>query len=139
MKLNIAPEDVWAAAIQDQPGALAEKLEALAEAGADLRFVIARRSPEKPGTGVIFVTSLAADQQSAAQEVGFAKTSSLHSVCITTPDEPGLCAKLTRHLAQAGINLRGLSAAALGPQAVLHLAFDSDDDTQQAIKELKTL
>ncbi len=48
--------DTWAAAIKDQPGALAAKFKALAAAGVNLEFVIARRSPEKRGAGVVFVT-----------------------------------------------------------------------------------
>ena len=54
MKLDITRVDVWAAGIEDQPGGLAQKLDALAKAGANLEFLIARRAPEKPGTGVLY-------------------------------------------------------------------------------------
>ena len=40
--------DVWAASIEDSPGGLAVVLAALREAGADLQFIIARRSGEEP-------------------------------------------------------------------------------------------
>jgi len=40
MKLDVVREDVWAVGIEDRPGDLAEKLEALAQAGANLEFVI---------------------------------------------------------------------------------------------------
>ena len=56
MERIVEREEVWAASIGDKPGALGQKLTALAEAGADLDFIIARRSTEKPGTGVVFVT-----------------------------------------------------------------------------------
>ncbi len=58
MKLEATRVPVWAAAIDDQPAALAQKLEALAEAGADLEFILARRAPEDPGQGVVFVSQL---------------------------------------------------------------------------------
>jgi hypothetical protein len=45
--------------------------------------------------------------------------------------------KMTRTLADAGINLRGLSAAALGRRAVTYLAFDSGADADTAIRVLK--
>ena len=51
MKVNIARVDVWAATIEDQPGGLAGKLAALAKAGADLEFVVARRCPTGPARG----------------------------------------------------------------------------------------
>ena len=46
MELIVKTVDVWAADIQDAPGALANKLTQLADAGADLDFIISRRKPE---------------------------------------------------------------------------------------------
>jgi hypothetical protein len=40
-------------------------------------------------------------------------------------------------LAEAGINLRGLSAAALGRRGVSYFAFDSAADADAAIRVLK--
>jgi len=140
MKLDVVREDVWAVGIEDRPGGLAEKLEALAQAGANLEFVIARRSPEKPGSGVVFVTPVkGAKQVKAARQVGFDKTASLHALGIATTDKPGLAAQLTRCLAEAGINLRGFSAAAIGRRATFHLAFDSAADANKAMRRLKQI
>jgi len=58
MDLLVEHVDVWAASIQDKPGALATVLAELRESGADLQFIIARRAPEAPGKGVVFVTPL---------------------------------------------------------------------------------
>ena len=63
MDFMVERADVWAAAIEDKPGSLAELLDALRSAGADLQFIIARRAPEKPGTGVVFVTPLQSDRE----------------------------------------------------------------------------
>jgi len=140
MALSVSRVDVWAATIVDRPGALAEKLAALAEAGANLEFVIARRESSKPGTGVVFVTPIkGAGQVKAAKKAGFARTASLHSVRAGGPDKPGQGAKITQALAAAGINLRGLSAAAIGKAFVAHLAFDSAADAAKAMKVLKRL
>ena len=104
MKVAVQRVDVWAASIKDQPGGLADKLAPLAEAGADLEFAIARRAPDKPGTGVVFVTTLRGDAQTAAAEkAGFAIADSLHSVRIEGDNEPGLCAEVTKALANAGV------------------------------------
>lgn len=40
----------------DETGALDRILGALAEAGADLECVIARRPPDHPGTGLVYLT-----------------------------------------------------------------------------------
>ena len=137
MKLLVSKADVWAATIQDRPGALAAKLAPLAEARANLKFVIARRSPDKPGRGVLFVTPLkGARQVRAAKEAGFRKTKSLHSLRVEGPDKPGVGAKMTQALGKAGINLRGLSAASLKKQFVAYLAFDAATDAAKAARIL---
>jgi len=138
MAYSIRKVDVWAAEIDDRPGGLAEKLAALAKAGASLEFIIARRAPDKPGRGVVFLTPVkGAKQKQAASEAGFGTTSSLQSVRVEGSDRPGLGTKMTRALADAGINLRGISAAALGRKSVAYFAFDSADDAGNAIKLLK--
>ena len=48
MKLKITRAVVWAADIEDRPGGLAEKLGALAKAGTNLDFILARRHPSPP-------------------------------------------------------------------------------------------
>ncbi|MCU0770976.1 MAG: amino acid-binding protein [Verrucomicrobia bacterium] len=138
MNIIVEKEDVWAASLEDKPGSLAQKLTVLAEAGADLGFVIARRAPDKPGTGVVFVTPLLGDKEvDAATEIGFNVTQSLHSVRVQGHNEAGAGARLTQKLAKAGINLRGLSAAALGTQFVAHFAFDTEEDAAKAIALLQ--
>ena len=134
----VEPEEVWAASLEDRPGALANKLSGLAESGADLDFIVARRSAEKSGTGVVFVTPLRGDREvRAATALGFSVTNSMHSVCVDGPNEPGVAAKITRTVAQAGVNLRGLLAAVIGTRVVVHLAFDEAADAQKVIRLLQ--
>ena len=136
MRVDVSHVDVWAASIKDRPGALAEKLEALAQADVDLEFAIARRV--KPGKGVVFVTPIKGPRQiRAARKAGFEKTKSLHGVRIATGNKPGFGAELTMRLAEAGINLRGLSGAAIGNRAIFHLAFDTSEDANKANRLLK--
>ncbi|MCZ7636205.1 MAG: hypothetical protein M5U12_09315 [Verrucomicrobia bacterium] len=53
-------------------------------------------------------------------------------------NEPGVAARITQRIAQAGLNLRGFSGAIIGTQFVLHLAFDSDEDSRRAVTLLQT-
>lgn len=138
MELLVERVDVWAATIEDKPGGLAEVLSALRDAGADLQFVVARRTPEAPGKGVVFVAPLQTDKEiRAAIQVGFNATSSLHSIRVMGLDQVGILAELTQKLADSGINLRGVSAAVLGSQFVAYLAVDSLADANQAIDILQ--
>lgn len=140
MSLLVEREEVWAATIEDKPGGLANKLAVLAEAGADLDFMIARRVPDRPGYGVVFVTPLRGDREiRAATQAGFSIAAGLHSVRVSGMNQPGLAAKLTRRLADAGLNLRGASGAVIGPQCVLHFAFDTEADAQRAMELLQSM
>jgi hypothetical protein len=138
MRVDISTVDVWAVSIEDKPGALAEKLDAIAQADVDLEFVMARRSHEKPGTGVVFVTPIkGARQIRAARKAGFEKTKSLHGLRIATGNKPGYTAEITMKLAEAGINLRGISGAAIGNRAIYHIAFDTSADANKAKRLIK--
>ena len=138
MSYAINTVDVWVGSIDDRPGSLAKILEALSQAGANLEFVIARRAPDKPGTGVVFVAPLkGAAQLRAAQSLGLRKSAGLRSLRLEGPDKAGLGAMITCALAQANINLRGLSAAALRHRCVVYFAFDSAEDIAKATRALK--
>jgi hypothetical protein len=138
MELNVERVDVWAATIEDKPGGLAKVLNALRDAGADLQFVVARRTPEASGKGIVFVAPLQGDTEiRAATQVGFSVTPSLHSVRVMGLDQLGIVAQLTQMLADGEINLRGVSAAVLGTQFIAYLAVDSLDDAEKAIDILQ--
>jgi len=140
MALKATRINVWVGSLKDKPGALAEKLGVLAEAGAELEFVLARRAPEKPGTAVVFLAPVkGAAQLKAARRLGLRKSKSVHAVRVEGPDRPGMGARLTQALADKGINLRGLSAAVVGKRFVAHLAMDRSADAGKAIRVLKTM
>jgi hypothetical protein len=140
MALKITKVDVWAGEIPDIAGGLARKLEALADARASLACVIARRQPERPGTGVVFVSPVKGKKaQAAAQAAGLSLASDIATLRVEGPDKPGLGSRLTRAIADAGINLRGLSAAVLGNKFVAYFGFDNDDDASRATKALKSV
>jgi hypothetical protein len=140
MALKVERIDTWAAPIDDRPGGLADKLNTLANAGVNLEFLIARRAPEKPGRGVVFVTPIKGTAGSrAARQAGFAKTERLHTVRIEGPDERGACARIAQALAEKGLNLRGLSAAAMNKRFVCHIALDTTADAAKAMRVLRGL
>jgi UTP:GlnB (protein PII) uridylyltransferase len=104
----------------------------------DLQFVVARRTPETPGKGVVFVAPLQGEREiRAATQAGFSITPSLHSVRVMGLDQLGIIAQLAQTLADEGINLRGVSAAVLGTQFIAYLAIDSLDDAEKVVDILR--
>ncbi|MGM3277838.1 ACT domain-containing protein [Ralstonia sp. 24A2] len=140
MDLIVEQVEVWAASIPDKPGGLATVLTTLRDAGADLQWIIARRSPDRLGEGVVFVTPLQGDHEmQAAAVAGFNVSQKQHCVRVTGRNQPGIAAALTEDLAEAGINLRGFSAAAIGSQFVAYIAVDSQEAVDRAIAVLKAV
>ncbi len=138
MAIQISRVEVWAGNIADSPGGLSKKLDVLAEAGASLEFVIARRRPGTPGRGVVFMAPVRGPRQiRAARKAGLSKAARMHSLRLEGPDKPGLGARISDAIAEAGINMRGLSAAAIGRKCVVYLAFDRDADAKVASRILK--
>ncbi len=139
-KMIVESVDVWAAPINDKPGGLANILAGLRDAGADLDFIIARRAPDQPGKGVVFVTPLRGDREvNAAANLGFDVTRSLHELRVQGENKPGVAANLTEKLAAAGINLRGFSGAVIGTRFILYIGLDSAEDAKKAAAILKKL
>lgn len=136
MPFEITRAEVWAGEVADQPGALAEVLGALERAGANLEFVIVRPSAGLPGTGVLFVAPVPATAEPAAEEAGLRRSGGMHVLRIVGPDRPGLGAGIALELGRAGLNIAGLSAAAVGEQSILYVRFETEADVRTAAQVL---
>jgi hypothetical protein len=140
MDFRLNRVQVWAAEVVDEPGGVARLLEPLAEAGANLEFIWSRRLDDKPGHGLLFVAPVTGLQQTrAAQSAGLQKSNDVVLLRIDGRDRPGLGHYLAACLAKAGINLRGMSMAAVNGQFVAYVACDSSEDTARAVQALAAL
>ena len=134
MDLIVSSVEIWAASTVDKPGSLSGILKGLHEAGADLDFIIARRAPDKPGEGVVFLTPIRGDREiEAASTLGFNLTSSVAAVRVEGDNVPGAAAKLAEVIADAGINVRGFSVAVIGARYIAYIGFDSTKDASEAV------
>jgi hypothetical protein len=140
MALKVTKTEMWSVTIDDRAGGAAEKIEPLAGAGANFEFVFARRTPEQPGKGVVFVTPVkGAKVVQAARSAGFEKPADIHGLRLEGSDKPGISAKIMRTLADAGISFRATSASAVGRKFVCYVALDSAADAARAASVLRRL
>lgn len=138
MALKVSTVDVWAGEMTDQPGGLARILEAIAAARGTIECVIARRQPDKPGTGVAFISPVKGTKvQQAARGAGLVPAENIATLRIEGDDKPGMGAKITRAIADAGINVRGVSAAVIGKKYVVYIGLDNAADANAAAKAVK--
>jgi hypothetical protein len=135
-KMNVW--SVWSGEIQDQPGGLAGVLRKLADANADLEMVVARRQPDRPGAGMVFLAPVKGRKATAAAAIGgLSPATGVAALRVEGTNRPGLGAKMTGAIADSGINLRGLSAAVLGSRFVAYMSFDSPEDAEKAAKAIE--
>ena len=140
MALKVSRVDTWSATIDDRAGGAADRIEPLSKAGANFEFVFTRRTPERPGMGVMFVTPVkGAKVLQAAQAAGFSKAADMHTLRIEGADQRGVTANVMRSLADARISFRALSASALGRKFVGFLVLDSAEDAAKAAGLLRRL
>ena len=140
MKLKVSRAEMWSATIDDRVGGAAAVLDPVAKAGGDFDFVFARRAPEQPGKGLLFVLPVkGAKVVKAAREAGLAKAEGIHTVRVEGSDKPGAVAAITCALASAGISFRAFSATAVGRKFSGYLALDSAGDAAKAASVLKKL
>lgn len=140
MMLKTTRMDVWAAQIDDAPGGLARTLRAIADVGADLDCVLARRESTIKGKGVVFITPLhGREQLENAQDIGLHQAGHLSTLKIEGDDRPGMGADLARVIGDAAVNLHGLTAMVVGGRFVCYASFDSVADLEKAEAAVHTL
>ena len=134
MASTVKKIDIWVGFVHDKPGELAQALETLKGAGADIEFMFAR---SVGGKAVYFVAPLkGAAQLKAAKKLRLVKTNATRSLRIEAPDRRGIGLKIVAALGAAGINLRGFSAMGIGGKALFYVAL-ARNDLAKAQRDLK--
>ena len=140
MALKTTTNEVWTAIIDDRAGGAADVLEKLASAKVNLEMVFARRMAEQPGRGLMIVGPIKGKKaEAAAAAAGLAKTGTMYGLRVEGADKPGLGARITRALGNAGISFRGITAHAIGAKFVCNIALDTAEDAARAAAVLKKL
>jgi len=140
MTLKTTRMDVWVAPIDDAPGGLSRTLRAIADRGASLDCVLARREDTTKGKGVVFITPLHGKEQlENAGETGLRLATHIATLKIEGADQPGMGAELTRVMAETGVSLHGLTATVVGHKFVCYASFDSIADLEKAEAAVHTL
>ena len=138
MALKVSKVDVWAGDLRDVPGGLADALERNAAGGRNIEFLIARRDDKQSGVGKVFITPVSgARAENAATRAGLRRAEDVATLRIEGMDSPGMGSKITRAIADAGINVRGVSAAAIGSRFVAYFGFDSEADADAAMTAIR--
>jgi hypothetical protein len=131
---------VWSGEVQDEAGGVASRLSLLAQAGANLEYIYTRRTPEKPGTGLLYVAPVTGPLQvRAARSAGLTETHDPVVLRVEGDNSAGLAHRVTQEWARAGLSLQGMMLSVLGDKFVGYVAFDNVTDANKAAAILGNL
>ena len=124
---------IWSGEIEDQAGGMVTKLAPLAQAGANLEYILTRRLATKPGAGVLYVAPITGPAQvRAARSVGLSESHDTVVLRVEGDNQAGLAHRLTQQWALAGLSLQGLMMSVLGDKFVGYVSFDTVADSNRA-------
>ena len=141
MGVKIKKLTLWRTEVDNDPGALAGVLEPLAASKADLKVVMGYRFPGNNRRAAIELAPVSGKKKKeAAGQAGLAD-SGIPTLSIKGTDKPGLGYKITKALAESGINIDFFVAQVIGKDYSAIIGFDSETDARSAaliIKKVST-
>jgi hypothetical protein len=123
MSVRIRKLTLWRAEVAHRPGALAELLEPLAEAGADLQVVMGYR---------ITAQRVVRAARSQALSPAGAPTLLVHG-----NNQPGLANRIARALAASRVNIGFLVAQVVGQRYSAVFGFENEADLDKAADRIR--
>jgi predicted amino acid-binding ACT domain protein len=137
MAVTVKRIALWRGEMANRVGALAEVLEPLARAGADLKVIMAYRPHGAPERAVVELSPISGKRRvEAAGSVGLGE-SHLPALHVVGDDRPGLGHAVTAAIAAAGVNINFLVAQVAGGRFSAVLGFDAEGDLERAAREVR--
>ncbi len=133
MAVTVKKARLWRKEVSNRPGALAETLAPLADAGANLKVVIGYAMAENQSAGgVVEVFPVSGKRQNEAARNAGLTEGSAPCLIVEGDDRPGLGHKIAQAIGDAGINLSFVVAQVVGRKFSAVLGFDSEPDATRA-------
>ncbi len=135
MAISVKKTSIWRRETDNKPGALAQTLQPLADAGVDLEVVMGYGIGNQ--RAAIEVAPVHGKRATAAAEKAGLAESRVPAVLVTGDNRAGLGAALSRAVGDAGININFLIAQVIGNRFSSVFGFDSGADADRAVPLLK--
>lgn len=137
MAVTVRTITLWRRELQDRPGALADSLAPLTEAAVDVQILMAYRFPGEPGRAAVELFPITGKRATAAADQAGFGASSIPALLVEGDDSPGLGHRLSRAIADAGINLDFVIAQVIGRKFSAVFGFADDEGARSAVAIIK--
>src|SRR6266853_987929 len=131
MAVSIKKAILWRREIDNHPGMLANTLQPLSEAGADLQVVMAYRYPGGENKTAIELYPVSGKKAAAAQTAGLAP-SSISTLLVEGDNRPGLGHAIAKAVGNAGINMSFVMAQVVGRRYSALFGFENETDASES-------
>ena len=137
MPVTVKNISLWRKEVLNQAGTLAETLEPLSKAGANLRVLMGYRYPSDATKAAIELYPISGKKvTAAAADVGLV-ASSIPTLLVEGDDKPGLALAIAEAIAGARVNMTFFVAQAIGREFSAVLGFETEADAKTATPLIK--
>jgi hypothetical protein len=137
MPVKVKRITLWRKELANQVGTLAETLDPLAQAGADLQVVMGYCYPGDRTRAAVELFPVATKKATAAAQAAGLASAGVPALHVEGDNRAGVGHAITRALAEAGVNLDFLMAQVIGRKFSAVLGFENDADAQKATALIK--
>ena len=128
---------LWRKEVDNRPGMLANTLEPLSDAGADLQVVMAYRYPGASDTAAIELHPVSGRKPIAAAKAAGLAQSPIPTLLVQGDNRQGLGHAIAKAIGEAGINLNLLMVQVLGRRYSAIFGFENEADAAKATALIK--
>jgi hypothetical protein len=137
MAVTVKSISLWRKEAENKTGLLAQTLEPLAKAGADLSVVMGYRLPGNEAKAAIEIYPVSGRKMTAAATGIGLTDAAIPTILVEGDNKPGLAHKITQSVADAGVDLSFFVAQAIGRRYSAVIGFANAADAKRAASLIK--
>jgi hypothetical protein len=137
MPVTVKNISLWRKEVENETGVLAQTLEPLAKAGADLHVVMGFRYPGDETKAAVELYPISGEKSMAAAQQAGLSASAIPTLLVEGDNKPGLGHAIAQAIADAGLNLSFLVAQVIGRKYSAVIGFTNDEDAKKATALIK--
>ena len=137
MAVKVKRITLWRKELENRAGTLAQTLEPVARAGADLQVVMGYCHPGDRTRAAVELFPIASKKATAAAQGAGLAAAGIAALHVEGDNRAGLGYALTRALADAAVNLDFLLAQVIGRKFSAVIGFENDADADKASALIK--
>jgi len=137
MAITVKSVSLWRKEAENKTGLLAQALEPLANAGADLGVVMGYRLPGNEAKAAIEVYPVSGRKMITAATAAGLVDAAIPTILVEGDNKPGVAHRVAQTIADAGIDLSFFVAQAIGRRYSAVIGFANDADAKRSASLIK--